>query len=264
MSRKMRTEEWLPQAKRLAVGMTKRVYHGAESRPNLVVKNMDAYYSGYCHACHEGGRVDKEFVIIRPVTPTNRLAGDPGHLRRIDFAVPDMNIPYQKLATFLHSKNMAVDYLPNPMWSAQDQRIVFVGVDQVVGRDVTGLSPSKWYRYSQTANYMRVQPTALADQIVILTEDFFSAAKGNYFAPAGVCCVSLMGTVMFPDLFSELLRAKKVIILLDGDDAGRAGASQILRSLRLVGVTVVNSTLPEGKDPKDMSPTWWEQFMELI
>ena len=61
-------DEWLREAKRLPIGRAARVYHGAEHRPNLVVKNLPDRYTCYCHRCHEGGVVLKEFVKVEQPT----------------------------------------------------------------------------------------------------------------------------------------------------------------------------------------------------
>lgn len=260
------SSEWLKDAQKLPVGQTRRIYHGSEKRPNLVIKNLDTGYSAYCHACHDGGYYPKELVKIQTVLPTNRKAKDAGFLRSINLHQPDTNIPYSDIALFLHSKHMTLHYISNlnPKWSAQDKRIVFQTTDQVVGRDITGLSKSKWYQYSERVSYIRAKPVPLANQIVILTEDLFSACKAQYFAGEGIVCVALMGTSLKDDLLSELLTVRAVIVCLDGDAAGKAGMLSILRTLRLVGCVVELLVVPQDLDPKDMLPDWWREQIEVI
>lgn len=257
--------EWLHLAKKLPVGRTERVYHGAEKRNNLVVKNLTDKYTAWCFACHKGGVHQKEFVkVLDDVRPTNRKAGDPGFLRSINLALPDLNIPYSDIVMFLHSKHMTLDYIQhlNPQWSAQDKRIVLSTEDQCVGRDITGHSPSKWYKYYGDCSYVRATPAALAGKTVVLTEDLFSACKGCYFAPDDWLFISLMGTSLYNDLLVQLLQAKEVVMLLDGDDAGRAGTHSVIRALRLVGVPCCTVVVPEDLDPKDMSPEWWRTIIK--
>ena len=258
--------EWLKDAKKLPVGQTKRIYHGSEKRPNMIIKNLDSGYSCYCHACHDGAYVPKELVKVRPVIPTNRKSHDPGFLRSINLYKPDINIPYSDIMFFLHTKNMAMQYIQhlNPQWSAQDKRIVFSTEDQVVGRDITGTSLSKWYRYSERVEYIRAKPSPIAGSIVVLTEDLFSACKGQYFAPEDVLFVSLMGTSLKDGLLSELLKAKAVVICLDGDTAGVTGMLIALRTCRLVGIEASVLRVPNDLDPKDMLPDWWRQQIEVI
>ena len=257
--------EWLHIAKRLPVGRTERVYHGAERRPNLVVRNLQDRYTVWCHACHKGGTVKKEFVKVQEeARPTNRKAGDPGFLRSINLASPDPNVPYSDIVMFLHSKHMTLDYIQHlsPKWSAQDKRIVLATPDQVVGRDITETSHSKWYKYSGDCSYVRAKTVDLKGKVVVLTEDLFSACKGQYFAPDDFAFVSLMGTSLYNDLLVQLLAAKEVVMLLDGDDAGRAGVSDVTRALRLVGVQYKIVSVPEDQDPKDMAPQWWRNLLE--
>jgi DNA primase len=65
--------------------------------------------------------------------------------------------------------------------------------------------------------------------------------------------VAAMGTDITPnqrDLLSKY--AENVIIMLDADTAGRAGAERVNKMLeRIVNTTVVD--LPDGKDPKDFT-----------
>jgi hypothetical protein len=251
--------EWLHLAKKLPVGRTQRVYHGAEKRPNLVVKNLTDKYTAWCHACHKGGVYQKEFVkVLDDVRPTNRKAGDPGFLRSINLALPDLNIPYSDIVMFLHSKHMTLDYIQhlNPQWSAQDKRIVLTTEDQCVGRDTTGHSPSKWYKYYGDCSYVRAKPSALAGKTVVLTEDLFSACKGQFFYQ-DVLFISVMGTVVYDDLLHLLLKAKQVLVMFDGDSAGTLGTQNTLQKLRLVGIPCYNVSVPLNCDPKDQPPEWW-------
>ena len=255
--------EWLKEAQRLPVGATTRTYHGAERRPNIVVRNEASQWSAWCHACGDGGTLKKEFVKVQVATPTERRAGDPGFLRNIDFSKPDMNIPYSDIALFLHSKGMALHYIQHlqPKWSVQDKRIVLTTEQQVLGRDITNLSHSKWYKYSGSYYFVKARNVPLDDKVVIITEDLFSACKGQYFAPEQVVFVSVSGTRIDSVLVTELLKARRVVIMLDGDAAGDAGCVTISKTLRLVGAPCGSVRLPNDLDPKDMSPRWWRDFI---
>lgn len=252
------TNEWLSDAKRIAVGSTNRVYHGAERRPNLVVRNLQDRYTAYCHSCKEGGVVMKDVVrVTANEFKTTPLSTNPGLLLRID--LESLNVPVPKIVEFLHSKDMSLFTLQAqaPMWSAKDQRIVFCTPDQVLGRDITGKSPAKWHMYRGAHNYARAKDVSLEDKVVVLTEDFFSAAKGQHYCPDYVF-VALVGTVLHPDLAVELMKAKHVILCLDGDDAGWHGATSIARKLNLLGIPYELRFPPAGKDPKNMDASWWE------
>lgn len=257
--------EWLHLAKQLPVGGVGRHYHGAERRPNLVVKNLQDRYTCWCHSCHSGGVVQKEHVRLTDAPEVVPSTKDVGFLRGIDTSRPDPNVPFKEIVTYLHSKNMTLEYLKqfNPQWSANQQRLVLSSPDQVLGRDITGRSKSKWFRYSGERSYVRgtaepFRPT------VILVEDLFSAAKGQYFCPPSVLMVAMTGTVLYDDLLVELLKVGRVYLMLDADKAGAEGMLKAKNTLKLFGKDVHDVSLPEGLDPKDMPPSWWVEFMRSI
>lgn len=89
-----------------------------------------------------------------------------------------------------------------------------------------------------------------SDDAVVVVEGFFDCMNVHQAATPNV--VALMGSVM--SLAQETLLAtfKRVLVLLDGDDAGRAGASDIAQ--RLVHRTFVKVvTLPPGVQPDQLS-----------
>ena len=57
-------EEWLQDAQALPVGRSERVYHGAEHRRNMLIKNKPAGWSCWCFSCQDGGFVPKEQVEL--------------------------------------------------------------------------------------------------------------------------------------------------------------------------------------------------------
>jgi len=70
---------------------------------------------------------------------------------------------------------------------------------------------------------------------------------------AGVpAAVALLGTSISPIQLAWLARANPVVLMLDGDDAGRKGAQEIRR--RLAASTNVKTVeLPDGFEPEDLS-----------
>ena len=256
--------EWLADAKRLAINGIARVYHGAERRPNMVVRNLPDKYTVYCHHCHEGGVVKKEMVKLSAPTPdVKRNSRDPGLLLPINLDVPVPNVPYKDIIKFLHEKHMSLDIITplDPYWSNQDQRIVFRTPDQTIGRDLWGKSKAKWYSYTRQALYCRASPSELTDKVVVLTEDFFSAIKGQHYAPDHVVCVAMLGTTLHNDLAVALTTSKSVIVSLDNDAAGIKGAAEVRQKLELLGVP--NQVyLPHelGLDPKDEDELWWKNM----
>src|SRR5262249_10014196 len=63
--------------------------------------------------------------------------------------------------------------------------------------------------------------------------------------------VALCSTALTPDHLALLQRlwVKKVILLLDGDDAGRKGAIRIAAPLLAAGLATQVALLPDGHDP---------------
>lgn len=64
--------------------------------------------------------------------------------------------------------------------------------------------------------------------------------------------VSLLGTQLFEDQINWLSRAPGILLLLDGDPAGRDASARIAESLR-VQTTVYTHLLPDDKEPEDLS-----------
>lgn len=260
------TREWLADAKKLPVGRSNRTYHGAERRPNLVVRNEEHQWSAWCHSCGDGGSVKKEFVKVQEVVPVKKVSGCAGFLRSIDFSKPDPNVPYSQISMFLHKKGMSLMYLMHlqPKWSEQDKRIVLTTQQQVLGRDITETSHSKWYKYSGEYFFVKAQNVPLDGKVVVITEDLFSACKGQFFAGNSVVFVSVTGTRIDNVLITELIKAKCVILMLDGDAAGDSGCTAISKTLRLVGIPCSSVRLPDNHDPKDQKPDWWREFFKQL
>lgn len=261
MAAKLLHEHWLDEAKRLPVGRWSRIYHGAERRPNLVIRNKADGYYAYCHSCHEGSVVKKEFVQETVVVQQAPKSRDPGPLVDIINMNKDVGTIGYKLAKFLSSKHVyeCWPYGVRPMWSEQDQRIVFETPELLIGRDVTGHNKAKWYRYKGTANYASVHGI-IPEQTIVLTEDYFSAMKGQYYADLyGIrtSCVSMQGTVIHPDLVVQLMDATKVVLAFDADKAGRLGQQQAAKQLNLLGIPYKEAWCNPNHDPKDMWTGWW-------
>lgn len=252
--------EWLDEAKRLPVGQTRRIYHGAERRPNLVIRNMDDRYTAYCHSCHEGSVHMKAMVKHQ-----HRVVAEDFQ----DFYVwnPPNEADYKRAAIFLASKDMAMLYLERLVWSVFNDRLVFHTPQMVLGRDMSGHSKAKWLVYSYTKSFNTLRPVpsfGFDQQTVILCEDLFSAAKWDYFTPANTWGVHLNGTDIQSDLTSLLLTARHVVLALDGDSAGREGEARITRALQLVGIVPTIVRVPEGKDPKNMDKGYFQSTWDTL
>jgi DNA primase len=86
---------------------------------------------------------------------------------------------------------------------------------------------------------------------VVLVEGFFDCMK---MTQAGFPCVALMGSTMSKtqeDLLAE--HFGHVIVMLDGDEAGRVAAAEITDRLRRVVYRVDTIELPDGVQPDELS-----------
>ncbi|GKT08797.1 CHC2 zinc finger domain-containing protein [Desulforhabdus sp. TSK] len=64
--------------------------------------------------------------------------------------------------------------------------------------------------------------------------------------------VSLLGTQIFDDQIAWLAKAPGILLLLDGDPAGREASARIANSLQAF-TTVYTHLLPDNKEPEDLS-----------
>lgn len=72
--------------------------------------------------------------------------------------------------------------------------------------------------------------------------------------------VSLLGTQIFEDQIKWLSRAPGVLLMLDGDRAGRDASARIAHSLQPV-TTVYTHLLPDNKEPEDLTD---ESFASIL
>ena len=137
------------------------------------------------------------------------------------------------------------------------------GMGEIVayaGRSVDGTEP----RYKMPTGFRKSQvlfnlaraiddsdgSEGSAASAVVLVEGFFDCMK---VAQAEFPCVALMGCSMSGEQESQLsLNFRQVIIVLDGDEAGRNAAAEIAsRLVHKVSVRVVD--VPDGKQPDQLS-----------
>lgn len=100
---------------------------------------------------------------------------------------------------------------------------------------------------------------------VILVEGIFDQIK---IASFGFPCLALMGSSISDIQIGKLLKLKpsKVILMMDGDDAGRKATKTIQARLgkRMNPMNIQMIYLPEGKDPDQLSREEFLDFMRLL
>lgn len=264
----MHHSEWLDLAKKVPVGQKRRHYHGAELTKALDVWNNEDSWSAYCHRCHTSAKVRKQFIEkIDHVAPVFRRYLDRSSLITLESLHERYPAKYKALVKLLHDKGMStVTIAPlNPTYNTKDDRLVFrfKGVD--IGRDCTGISPAKWLLYDQDNAlgyvYLQGKNSFSTQEPVIMTEDLFSAQKIRYYTGYSTLC--LLGT-KFPNSTFQFLLDKHAVIATDGDKAGWAAQRTINQRCELFGVKYSNVVIPEGYDPKDMTPTQLNEIFKFL
>lgn len=252
-------QEWLPQAKRLAVGMRLRVRHGRERRPNMTIGHERGHYWAYCQSCKEGGKVSKDHVlrlaVEAPEAPTSLAL--PADLRPV--LGGDYELPVHR---FLASKGMAQPYLPK-LWFSESARRVCLqdALSGWHGRDITERSAAKWLHYSKP------QIAGAIGRCTIITEDLFSMFKVQFALERGrgtfghVQVASSLGAGIGVAAALALKDCTQLVWMYDGDKAGDYGYTQASKRMRVHVPKQYRARPPEGLDPKDME---CEAIRELI
>lgn len=262
----MHRSEWLEDAKRVPVGQSRRVYHGAESRPNLVVYNNPDSYSAWCHSCQTSGYYPKEVLqrvdTSAPVFHKYLSAADCVTLPELARLHPER---YKRLVVLLHKKRVSTALLApyNPVYCLVDERLVFTFKGASIGRDVTERSHAKWLHYHNNAQpleflYLRGEIKHCTREPVVLVEDLFSAIKVHKYT--GLSTLWCSGTHISDAIIAFLTYPKRDIpfypvLAFDGDVAGHKAYRTASKRLGIRDVPFTSVVIPEGCDPKDLSHT---------
>lgn len=238
-------QDWLPQARRLAVGMTMRFRHRNEGRANMTVGNAPDRWWAYCNRCKEGGVITKEHVLLNVAPVAAR------ELTRPTDIVP---APDSEYSTWLMHKVMAKGmdpaWLP-PLYHSLSAGRLLLRDDAGCwhGRDVTEKSGAKWLNYDHAKFVGTPGPTT------VITEDLYSMYKIRhamkfYNAPLRTCCT--LGAGLHDAAVLALKSCETIVWAYDGDAAGDYGFRQGVQRMRPFGIKHRRARPPEGKDPKDM------------
>lgn len=259
-------EVWLHAAKRLSQGGQTRIIHrgcsSSTNRPNLTMKHLPDRYVAYCQACKGAAVAMKEHVAYGYVAPavSNLLT------RPTDALTLDQLEPHERagIAEFLATKNMDLIYLSDAVvgFSRSRKRLLITdpATGHMMGRDTSGLSPSKWLTYdgqhfTGPARWAQGSPA-------LMVEDTFSMYKVRWALkafPIPVAVYCSLGTTMHASLFRTLMeRHVEVDSFYDGDRAGMLGESANAKELAAVGILrrltdYADASAPLGMDPKDMT-----------
>lgn len=261
----LHTSEWLAQAKKVPVGQKRRVQHCAEPTKAMDVYNNDDSWACYCHRCHEGGSVRKQYVEdVVDVAPQFRKYLNIRSCISLDALYKLDSYKYSRLVLLLHDKGMSTTTIAplNPMYNTEDDRLVFKFKGVHIGRDTTGLSSMKWFKYhvDDVSGYAYLQGKNEFCNLepVIITEDLFSAQKIRYYT--GCSVMPLFGTSLKDDAL-VLLSDKLPVLCLDGDLGGWKATTEITKKLNLYSIDYKVLKVPDGLDPKDLKPN---ELIELV
>lgn len=237
--------EWLDRAKRLPVGMRMRVQHRNERRHNLTIGNERDRWWAYCQACKDGGRIEKEHVLLGPALADMPEPSRDPPTDRVRVVGSDYEAA---VGRFLASKGMMFPYLPELWVSPSERRVMLFDGAHWHGRDITERSHAKWMHWNSKFS-------GIAAPITVLTEDLFSMYKVRFalreFAPSvAVCCT--LGAIAGHAAVLALKSCDTLVWAYDGDHAGDAGFKQAQQRMRPFVRRQVRARPPEGKDPKDM------------
>lgn len=260
----MHHSEWLDLAKRVPVGQSRRHYHGAENRPNLVCYNNPDSYSAWCHSCQTSGYYPKEVLqrvdTSAPVFHKYLSAADCVTLPELARLHPER---YKRLVVLLHKKRVSTALLApyNPVYCLVDERLVFTFKGASIGRDVTERSHAKWLHYHNNAQpleflYLRGEIKHCTREPVVLVEDLFSAIKVHKYT--GLSTLWCSGTHISDAIIAFLTYPKRdvpfyPVLAFDGDIAGHKAYRTASKRLGIRGVPFTSVVIPEGCDPKDLS-----------
>lgn len=117
--------------------------------------------------------------------------------------------------------------------------------------------PARLPKRSIIFNFHRIRDRL--DQALIIAEDPWSVMR---LAQIGAPAVALLGTALSSEQAALLAPARHILIMLDGDHAGRI-ASREIRS-RFADAEVAVAGLPEGHDPDQLSDHELRAFCNLF
>jgi DNA primase len=144
-----------------------------------------------------------------------------------------------------------------PIHNANGDLVAYAG-RAIDGTEPRYKFPVGFHKSLELFNLHRVKE----DLSVVLVEGFFDCMR---VAQAGFPCVALMGSTMSKtqeELLAEYFG--HIIVMLDGDEAGRVAAHGIADKLRQVIYQVDVVDLPDGVQPDQLSKDELQKFLDVI
>lgn len=229
----MNEAPWLQACKRLAVGQTAR-FRCCGRTPAAVIFNKVDAWEMYCHRCHEPQKVRKQYVTLMQPEVLPRVLPAPAQLMQIHQTSAELQA---QLYGFLMSKGIWPEMAGAVYYSEQLKRLVWdLQNGTYLARALHQYQSPKWVLMGQPAQ-CAAAGTWLNAGVTVLTEDWLSALKVQYvsekYGSEPVTAVALLGTRLSLPLKAKLIQlGKPVLLMLDNDEAGWAGAKTIQRTLK--------------------------------
>ena len=146
---------------------------------------------------------------------------------------------------FFSGKGSMRDRIVIPIHNPKGELVAYAG-RSIDGSEPRYKFPAGFHKSLELYNLHRVR-----DEVsVVLVEGFFDCMK---VTQAGFPCVALMGSTI-SDAQEELTREHfaHVVVMLDGDEAGRGAAEGIVDRLRRIVFQVDIVTLTDGAQPDEL------------
>lgn len=224
---------WLQACKRLAVGQTAR-FRCCGRTPAAVLFNKPEAWQMYCFRCHTSLSERKQYVSLVQPEVLPRVLPAPAKLIQISQTSAEMQA---QLYGFLMSKGIWPEMAGAVYYSEQLKRLVWdLQNGTYLARALHQYQSPKWVLMGQPAQYADAG-TWLNTGVTVLTEDWLSALKVQYvsekYGSEPVTAVALLGTRLSLPLKAKLIQlGKPVLLMLDNDEAGWAGAKMVQRTLK--------------------------------
>ena len=250
-------EEWLHLAKQLCVGESKRIYHGAETRPNMLIQNTPTAYKAWCWHCNTGAIQHKQYSQRDvPISTTQR---NYSYISIAKLAAQHSSI-YKDLIVFLQTKGVSLVLLQPYIlgFDTLSNRLVLrCGTRSnaaVLGRAIYPGSTAKWLTYNKGISLYDCQ-----SNLIVVVEDNFSAIKVHHVMQCNT--MALNGTRLSAEATLHLLD-KDVYLHLDADTAGQRGALRIKQQLAALNLpcTVIHAPEPKELNHKQLRHLYGHLF----
>lgn len=252
----MRLEEssWLPLAKQLRPGEKRRVSHDCAADRSMIVNAGEQGWSAHCFRCGSGF-VPYPAPSLEEQLSRLRVQQQADEQARQSIALPsganyEVETWPMNCKVWLYKSGFTVPEIKGHGWyysQALDRVILPVWKNGSAifwqGRNCTDKLRPKYL--APSVDRSRIAWHGGAGPVLALTEDILSAAKVSRHTEAR----SIMGTKLPGPLLADIVvTGKPVLVWLDPDLAGKAGAATIANVLRSVGCKV--AIAQSQRDPK--------------